>query len=188
MIQYVDVLPTLIEAAGGNPEEGAFDGSSFLPVITGSLDEHREYAYFMHNNIPEGPPYPIRSVTDGKYHYIRNLQPQNLYIEKHVVARMDINPYWDSWMFQSWTDEHTLAMLQRYMIRPPEQLYRLDLDPDEMEDLAGDPAHQQALQRLSDELDRWMNEQGDPGATIDDIAVWNEARKGNHFKPDNIEP
>ena len=137
----------------------------------------------MHNNIPEGPSYPIRSVTDGKYHYIRNLQPENLYIEKHVAARMPINPYWDSWMFQSWTDEHTLDMLQRYMIRPPEQLYRLDLDPDEMEDLARDPAHQQALQRLSDELDSWMKIQGDPGASIDEITVWNEARKGNHFNP-----
>jgi len=181
MIQYVDVLPTLIEAAGGNPDEGGFDGSSFLAVIKGERDEHREFAYFMHNNIPEGPPYPIRSVTDGKYHYIRNLQAENLYIEKHVAARMPLNPYWDSWMFQCWEDEHTLAMLQRYMIRPPEQLYLLDLDPNEIEDLADDPGHQHALQRLSDELDRWMKIQGDPGASIDTKNVWEEARKGNHF-------
>jgi N-sulfoglucosamine sulfohydrolase len=185
MIQYVDVLPTLIDIAGGDPEAGDFDGSSFLSVLNGKTDEHREYAYFMHNNIPEGPPYPIRSVTDGKYHYIRNLTPENLYIEKHVVARMDINPFWDSWMFGSWDNEHTLEMLQRYMIRPAEQLYRLDLDPNEMEDLARDPAHQDALKRLSSELDRWMKDQGDPGASIDDLEVWNNAKEGNHFKPIN---
>ena len=185
MIQYVDVLPTLIEVAGGNPDEGGFDGSSFLSVIRGERDEHREFAYFMHNNIPEGPPYPIRSITDGKYHYIRNLQAENLYIEKHIAARMPLNPYWGSWMFKSWEDEHTLAMLQRYMIRPPEQLYCLDLDPNEMEDLADDPKYQHVLQRLSDELDRWMKIQGDPGASIDTKEVWEEARKGNHFKPKN---
>ena len=181
MIQYVDVLPTLIEAAGGNPDEGGFDGSSFLSVIRGKRDEHRKFAYFMHNNTPEGPPYPIRSITDGKYHYIRNLQAENLYIEKHVAARMPLNPYWGSWMFQSWEDEHTLAMLQRYMIRPPEQLYRLDLDPNEMEDLADDHKYQNVLQRLSDELDRWMKIQGDPGALLDTREQWQAAKEGNHF-------
>ena len=37
----------------------------------------------MHNNLPEGPRYPIRSITDGRFRYIRNLLPQELYIEKH---------------------------------------------------------------------------------------------------------
>lgn len=185
MIQYVDVLPTLVEAAGGDPGKGNFDGSSFLSVVTGESSEHRQFAYSMHNNIPEGPPYPIRSVTDGRYHYIRNLRPENMYIEKHLTARMPLNPFWDSWMFQTWEDEHAMAMVKRYMVRPAEQLYRLDLDPNEMQDLSGDPAHEKALRRLSAELDRWMKEQGDPGGEIDNKAVWEEARKGNHFKPGN---
>ena len=188
LVQYVDVLPTLIEAAGGDPSVGGFDGSSFLSVLKGKKDSHRSFAYSMHNNIPEGPPYPIRSITDGRYHYIRNLQPENLYIEKHVAAQMPINPYWASWMFASWENENTLAMLQRYMIRPAEQLYRLDLDPNEMDDLAGDPIHREALQHLSDELDRWMREQGDPGAAIDTKATWDAAREGNHFEPESREP
>ena len=137
----------------------------------------------MHNNIPEGPPYPIRSLTDGTYHYIRNLRPENLYIEKHVAARMPLNPYWDSWMWAAWEDGHALAMLQRYMVRPPEQLYRLDTDPNEMNDLAEDREHSDALERLSEELDRWMVFQGDPGASIDRKSVWEEARDGNHFLP-----
>lgn len=185
LIQYVDVLPTLMEAAGGNPVLEGFDGSSFLPVIKGARDTHRKFAYFMHNNIPEGPPYPIRSVTDGRYHYIRNLQPRKLYIEKHITGRMPRNPYWESWMFQSWDDEHTLQMIQRYMLRPPEQLYRLDLDPNEMEDLAGDPDQHKAMSRLAEELDRWMQEQGDPGASIDTKASWEAARANNHFSTTN---
>jgi len=183
LIQYVDVLPTLIEAAGGDVETASFDGSSFLEVLTGKRNTHRKYAYFMHNNIPEGPPYPIRSVTDGTFHYIRNLKSENLYIEKHVAARMPLNPYWDSWMWDAWENEHTLAMLQRYMIRPPEQLYRIDEDPNELNDVASDPAYREVLERFSAQLDSWMEEQGDPGADIDSKKVWESAGKGNHFQP-----
>jgi uncharacterized sulfatase len=183
LIQYVDVLPTLIEAAGGKRDTAEFDGSSFLPVLLGQRDDHRAYAFFMHNNIPEGPPYPIRSVTDGRYHYIRNLQPEKIYIEKHVAARMPLNPYWDSWMWAAWEDEHTLAMVQRYMKRPPEQLYRVDKDPNEMNNLVKDPVHQEALVRLSSELDAWLATQGDPGISIDSREEWERARRGDHFEP-----
>jgi N-sulfoglucosamine sulfohydrolase len=184
LVQYVDVLPTLVEASGGKVDKEAFDGASFLDVLLGNRDTHREYGYFMHNNIPEGPPYPIRSVTDGKYHYIRNLSPENLYIEKHVAARMPLNPFWDSWMWAAWEDRHAMDMIKRYMSRPAEQLYRLDNDPDEMNDLASDPAHREAMERLSDQLDHWMAEQGDPGESIDTKEVWEAAQKGRHFKPE----
>ncbi|HID23205.1 MAG TPA: heparan N-sulfatase, partial [Planctomycetaceae bacterium] len=74
LVQYADVLPTLVDAAAGNPEAGQFDGRSFLPVLLGRADQHRRYTYGIHNNVPEGPPYPIRSVFDGRYRYIRNLR------------------------------------------------------------------------------------------------------------------
>ncbi len=56
IVQYVDVLPTLLDIAGDNAVKKEFDGRSFLPVLQGKTQKHREYAYFMHNNIPEGPP------------------------------------------------------------------------------------------------------------------------------------
>ncbi len=111
IIQYVDVLPTLYEAITSNELEG-IDGKSFLKVLKGENETHRNYAYFMHNNVPEGPPYPIRSLTDGKFHYIHNLNHEALYNEKHVTGRvssnkywMSLNNYWPSWMFHSARDE-----------------------------------------------------------------------------------
>ena len=181
MIQYADVLPTLIEAAGGSPEAGNFDGSSFLSVLLGKADKHREFAYFMHNNIPEGPPYPIRAVTDGTYHYIRNLTPEALYIEKHVMGKAKWHDYWLSWMFESTFNERTRTLVNRYMRRPPEQLYSVDNDPYEMTSLVDDPAHSEAKKRLSAELDRWMKDQGDPGAAIDTKEQWEAAKQGKHF-------
>lgn len=83
LVQYADVLPTLVEAAGGDPAAAGFDGRSFLGVLTGQTDRHRDFVYLMHNNVPEGSPYPIRSVHDGRFHYLRNLSPDRVYLEKH---------------------------------------------------------------------------------------------------------
>ena len=81
MIQYMDVLPTLIEAAGGTSKPQQFNGVSFLDVLLDKKEMHREYVYAMHNNVPEGSPYPIRSVRDTRFRYIRNLLPENLHIQ-----------------------------------------------------------------------------------------------------------
>ena len=66
LVQYADILPTLMAAAGGAAPAGAFDGSSFLAVLEDRASAHRQFVYAMHNNVPEGPPYPsARSTTDG---------------------------------------------------------------------------------------------------------------------------
>ena len=75
LVQYADVLPTLIDAAGSDPSEQTYDGTSFLSVLLGQSSQHRQYVYGVHNNIPEGPAYPIRTVCDGRFRYIRNLTP-----------------------------------------------------------------------------------------------------------------
>jgi uncharacterized sulfatase len=50
-----------------------------------------------------------------------------------------------------------------------------------MNNLVGRAQHAEAQQRLSEELDRWMRSQGDPGAAIDNAQQWQAARKGEHF-------
>ncbi|MGQ7868736.1 sulfatase family protein [Sunxiuqinia sp. sy24] len=181
LIQYNDVLPTLLDALGSNTK-AEFDGSSFLPVLLGEKDTHREYAYFMHNNVPEGPAYPIRSVTDGKYHYIRNLSPENLYIERHLMARMPLNKYWPSWVFDASDDPEILDLVTRYQKRPAEELYNMVDDPNEMQNLSNQKDVSGIQKKLSKELDKWLKEQGDPGAEIDSYEELNKAKKGKHFR------
>jgi N-sulfoglucosamine sulfohydrolase len=71
--------------------------------------------------------------------------------------------------------------VRRYMVRPAEELYRLDDDPNELMNLADDPEHRDALKKLSAELDRWMKSLDDPGASLDYKAEWDNAREGRHF-------
>jgi uncharacterized sulfatase len=185
LVQYADILPTLLDAAGGNVSRHAYDGTSFLPVLLGKKPTHRKFVYGMHNNIPEGPAYPIRTISDGQYRYIRNLRPEEIYIEKHLMGwsgegKLN-NPYWATWVREAWANRNTYNLVKRYMSRPAEQLYQTAEDPYEMTNLTDDPAISAIKKRLSAELDRWMHTQGDPGAPQDTPEAIEAARRGEHM-------
>lgn len=177
LIQYADVLPTLLDACGDDPSRKSLDGSSFLPVLLGEETEHRTYTYAMHNNVPEGPPYPIRSVRNRHFRYIRNLTPEATYIERHLMGVAEHNPYWATWMFAAGDNPHTYAVLHRYMHRPAEELYLTSDDPFEQQNLADEPRHAEVKAELSAELDRWMREQGDPGVALDTQSALEACRR-----------
>lgn len=187
IVQYADVMPTLLELAGGDPTaiaDGPFDGRSFAAVLADPQATHRRYAYAAHNNLPEGPPYPVRSVTDGEWRYIRNLSPQEVYIEKHMMGLLGggtvHNPYWPTWMATAGDNPATYRLVKRFMHRPAEELYHTAADPYEMSNLADDPPHAAVKARLSDELDNWLGEQADPGSDVDTLEAFQAAKRGEH--------
>lgn len=177
IVHYADVLPTLVDAAGGDPGRYDFDGRSFLAVLDGNADSHRDYAYSMHNNVPEGPPYPIRSVTDGEFRYIQNLTPDAVYIEKHVFGLAEHTGYWGSWMFAAADRAEADLKVQRYMHRPAEELYHTTEDPSQLNNLADNPAYIDVKIRLRDALSEWMRSEGDAGAALDTRAALAERRE-----------
>ncbi len=186
-VQYADIAPTLVDLAGGDPNALSFDGRSMLDVLEGRTNDHCDYVYGMLNNLPEGPAYPIRTISDGRFRYIRNLTPDELYIEKHLMGWNDEgrlnNPYWATWVRDSWNNPRTYRLVKRYMSRPAEQLFETSVDPYEMNNLADDPDHAEVKARLADELERWMDEQGDPGTALDTHEALRAARNGRHRFP-----
>lgn len=188
LVQYADVAPTLVDLAGGKVEPGEFDGTSFAAVLRGEADSHRNYVYGVHNNVPEGPPYPVRTISNGTHRYVRNLSSENLYIEKHLMGvRGDgllNNPYWQSWIWDSWESPKTYSLVQRYMNRPAEALYHTAADPYELTNLIGSDGSAAMEGELSAELDRWLQSQGDPGAEQDTSQSHQAAKRGEHrFRP-----
>jgi N-sulfoglucosamine sulfohydrolase len=97
IVQYEDITPTLIDIAGGKAIPG-LDGKSFLPVLTGSKTTHRDVAYGIHNNRPEGPAYPIRAIRDTRYKLVLNLSPDSVYYNKYMMNPALKNSYWNSWL------------------------------------------------------------------------------------------
>lgn len=183
IVQYADIVPTLLEITGSKSTT-TFDGTSFAAVLRGEKDTHREYAYASHNNIPEGPAYPIRSVTNGEWRYIRNLTPDEIYIEKHLMGLLGgdppHNPYWSSWLATASDNAMTYQLVKRYLRRPAEELYHTAADPAEMTNLAGHPDYAAIQTKLSTELDRWLASQNDPGSSLDTPAAHDAAKRGQH--------
>jgi len=176
LVQMADVTPTLIAAAGGDPAVHQLDGVSFLPVLQGKSARHRQYVYGLHNNVPEGNPYPIRSIRDDEFHYLVNLKHEQSYHEKHLMSPGPAKRYDLQWWqalrdAAAQGDASAKQLYDRYHLRPAEELYRVDEDPWELNNLADKPEYAQVKQRLLAELRRWMTEQNDPGAAMDDPEV-----------------
>ncbi|MEP3482684.1 MAG: sulfatase [Fuerstiella sp.] len=186
LVQYADVAPTIMELAGGQPSE-RIDGSSMAAVLRGQKDTHRKFAYGIHNNVPEGPPYPIRSITDGTFRYIRNLTPNELYIEKHLMGGGKLNnPYWATWVgADPLKNPDAYEKVKRYMSRPAEQLYATTKDPYEMTNLADVAFLAPTKEKLSAALDEWMKDQSDPGAPVDTAQALKASRRGEHLHGPN---
>lgn len=162
LAEYVDVVPTFIDIAGGKPID-KLDGKSFLKQIKGSKAAHKSevYAAQTTRGIINGPEhYGIRSVRNERYVYVRNLTPEALFRAENT--NLD-RRYWQSWIKATKTDDRAQELVTRYQKRPGEELYDRIADPYQMNNLAGDPRYSKILAELSGKLDKWMESQGDKG-------------------------
>ncbi|MFT3786884.1 MAG: sulfatase [Tepidisphaeraceae bacterium] len=169
MVSWIDIMPTLLEAIGGDVKSIApdIDGQSFLPVLNGATDMHRDRVFATHSG--DGNDinfYPSRSVQIGDLKYIRNLDP-TLEFHTHVDLRPQDTNYWPSWVEHAKTDTKIEQIIQRYIHRPAEELYDLKIDPDERTNLAADPAHATDLAKARTALDEWMKSSHDDGIATD---------------------
>lgn len=150
MVSWIDLLPTLIDIAGGEVPEG-IDGRSFKPVLLGNTDTHRERIFAVHKGDKAMNVYPIRSVRTEKWKYILNLHPEFYYTTHMDLARQGTahcNAAWPSWTEASRTDPEAAAFLRAYHSRPGEELYDLETDPCEKINLADKPEHKKQLEEL----------------------------------------
>ncbi len=166
LVQYADITPTLIDIAGGKAKKN-LSGKSFLKVLLGKKNEHREYVYCMHNNVPEGKPYPIRTIISNEYHYIQNLLPDSTYFEKHLEAAAHNEGWWQSWKNAAKRSERERFLVDRFYNRPAEELYSVKNDPNQFNNLANNREYARIRKKLNKELTKWRREQKDPGIPVD---------------------
>lgn len=162
MVQWIDFLPTLLEAAGGKAPPD-IDGRSFLPVLRGESHTHRERIFTTHSADGRMNIYPARAVRDGRWKYIRNLHPEFAFTTHIdiVAGALGQRAFFSTWETAAKTDPQAAAILRRYHARPAEELYDLAADPHEQRNLAADPKFASQLAALRTELEAWMKSQGD---------------------------
>ncbi|MFO0920938.1 MAG: sulfatase [Pirellulales bacterium] len=162
MVQWIDIVPTMIEIGGGKVDRD-IDGRSFEKVLRGKVDSHRDAIYTTHHNDGDKNIYPCRSVRTEKFKYILNLEPtwaHTTHIDQGGGSG-DGWRYFQTWVAQAEGDPVTAKKVQRYYERPAEELYDLEMDPDEMHNVASDPKYAESLSDLRTSLARWRKQQAD---------------------------
>ncbi len=162
MVNWTDLLPTMLDAAGGEAPKMC-DGSSFVPVLSGKTQRHRDKIFTTHSNDNRMNVYPARAVRDERFKYIRNLHPEYAFTTHIdlVGGELGQRAFFSTWEEAAKTDSAAAALLTRYHERPAEELYDLSIDPGEEHNLASEPAHRAKLDELRAALDQWLREQGD---------------------------
>ena len=114
----------------------------------------------------------VRAARDGRYKYIRNYRPDLPYLSwipyrnRHPIMQ-------EIWRLhlEGGLDEAQSALF-RYP-RPVEEFYDTDTDPNETDNLAGDPRVRSDLERMRTALDGWLDEVGDMGRISESEMVRN---------------
>jgi uncharacterized sulfatase len=162
MVSLSDLVPTIVEMAGGSAPVN-IDGESFLGVIKGQEDAHRKFVFATHTGDRLMNRSPARMLRTNQYKYILNLAPEILYTTHMDLAKTHDGgrQYWDTWVKKSYTDEHAASVLWRYHNRPEEELYDVLTDPHEMHNLAADEKYEKLMVELRSEMLKWRIQQND---------------------------
>lgn len=172
IVHYVDVVPTLMDAAGATLE--SVDGRSFLPVLLDPRSTHRDYAFGVQTTrgVIHGTDYPIRSARSRRFKLILNLAPGNAF--GNIITRPPRNGVLASW------ERVAPDRARAYLRRPEVEFYDLEADPGELRNLAADPDFADEIATHRRALDFWMRSMGDRGIETERAAL-------EHMNPRIIE-
>lgn len=141
LVSFVDFAPTMLSLAGIRPPEW-LQGHAFMGRHTA---EPQPFIYGFRGRMDERYDL-VRSVTDGRFVYVRNYMPHKIYGQH--IEYMFQTPTTRVW--KTLHDEGKLNLAQDafWNTKPAEELYDLRNDRDEVNNLAAKPEHEQILQRL----------------------------------------
>lgn len=178
-VSFTDIAPTILEAAGVDPEASGMrrpSGRSLLPLLKDEADPaapFRERALLGRERHDNGRPgdqgYPIRGIVRGGWLYLCNLKPWLLPGGNPETGYRDID--------SSPTKTSILQLKRngldsRYYglsmgLRPSEELYHVSGDRDCLHNLIDAPELRALADSLREELFGALREQGDPRVTGD---------------------
>ena len=168
LISETDLMPTILDFLK-LPIPKTVQGRSLKPLLLGQEKRlpNNKYVFAEHNS--HGPVeaqiYPSRAVFDGRFYYIKNLIPGK---EHQLPADLrQSGPPWFNGSYQAALDAKDTFPAQYKMLqqllhgRPAQELYDMQTDPGQLNNLSGDPRHKAKLQELAKAVADWREKTGD---------------------------
>lgn len=182
MISFVDIVPTLLDFAGGyDAKAGAakpeiatmpagrrekkgpyrFHGRSFLSILDEKNSKNWDTIYASHTFHEIQMYYPMRVVRDRKYKLIWNIA--------HPLPYPFAS---DLWAAPTWQAQFKIGMdapygkrtVREYIHRPKFEFYDISADPHESKNLANYPQFAKVLGEYTAKLRKFQNDTRDPWA------------------------
>lgn len=184
-VSLTDLAVTFLDAASGvEPPEG-MTGRSLMPILasekSGRVDPKRDYVltgkerHVPSQEEPNMGGYPSRAIRTHDFLYIRNFRPERWPNGTPNYRQAAIPGAWyadtDNGPTKSYIIEnrdkdatHRKYYELSFGKRPAEELYDLNLDPEQLHNVADDPVYADVKQRLSEKLMDRLQATGDPRA------------------------
>ncbi len=155
-VHFVDFAATVL-ALAGVPQPKHMQGIPFAGV---AKTKPRAYVFCTRDRMDERYDM-VRSVTDGRWLYIRNFRPEIPYVEP--LSYMFRARGYQAWAKLAEEGKLTPATAMFWGIKPSEELYDLKADPDNVANLAGQAEQAERLAALREALAAQMIENRDNG-------------------------
>ena len=156
LVSFVDLAPTLLSVIGYEPS-AHFQGHAFA----GDYEtESPSYSYGFRGRM-DGRYDLMRTALDGRYIYIRNYAPHRIYGQ--YVNFMFVTPTTQNWYDLYHAGKLNEAQSHFWKTKPAEELYDLENDPDEVNNLASSLKHSEVLLRLREAHQAHMRDTLDLG-------------------------
>lgn len=184
-VSFVDFGPTVLNLAGVEVPEGV-DGVPFLGKDVSQQDVAGRDECFGYADRFDEKYDVVRTIRKGRFEYIRNYQPFNFDgLENGYRYKMLAYQEWRT-LYKA--GSLNAAQSEFFEARPAEQLFDLEADPHEVNNLAHDPAHQATLldlrKRMADKMKSLPDLSLYPESTLADQAFDNPVQFGLDHKAD----
>ncbi len=158
MISWVDITPTLLDFAGVAKDSISTSGRSFKEICEQQNVKGWDEVYASHSFHEITMYYPMRVLRERKYKLIYNIANDITY-----PSSMDLyNSYTWQWLLNHHINTLGKRSIQNYLHRPKFELYDLDKDPDELHNLASNPAYAKELKRMQKKIKIFQQKTHDP--------------------------
>jgi len=157
LVSTVDILPTLLAAAGVDAP-ATLPGESLVPLLRGRRTHWRTTLCAEFNSHGVSHFFPRRSIRDDRYKLILNLLPDR----PNPIRAVDGCAAWAASRDSTMVDEDVRRAYDTYHRPPAVELYDLIADPHEFHNLAGSEEHAGVTQGLMRQLHEWRRRTDDP--------------------------